>query len=31
VFILGLVSLLLAYLYHRQNRAQNGSPREMTS
>jgi uncharacterized membrane protein len=31
VFILGLVSLLLAYLYHRQNRAQERSPREMTS
>jgi uncharacterized membrane protein len=30
VFILGLVFLLLAYLYHRQNRAQPAEPREFS-
>jgi uncharacterized membrane protein len=31
VFILGLVFLLLAYLYHRQSRAQSAEPREISS
>jgi hypothetical protein len=30
VFILGLVFLLLAYLYHRQSRAQSAEPREIS-
>jgi uncharacterized membrane protein len=31
VFILGLVFLLLAYLYHRQSRAQSGDPQRITT
>jgi uncharacterized membrane protein len=31
VFILGLVFLLLAYLYHRQGRAASAQPHQTTS